>query len=498
MRDKVISFADAAARIPDGATVSVCGAWMQVPDRLLRAVGQRFAETGHPRGITGVWAICPGGVADQPGIEHLAQEGLLRCAIGGSYPNAADSRLRRLIHENRMAAYNLPSGLITHWLREIGAGRPGALSRKGLGTFVDPRQTGGRMNAASERGLLELVEIGGREAMFLPSAPVHVSLIRASTADTAGNLTTERESAAASALVQAAAARASGGLVIAQVRRVVAAGELNPHHVRVPGALVDFVVVDEQQLQASLIGYDPSLSGEQPRALTPAASLTAADRWMARRAAAEVRAGDVVVLGYGISAGIPHLMLEEGRFGDATFGVEHGSWGGLPLTDFGFGNSWNPQAIMDGAAQFDLMNGGCFHCAMLSFLQVDARGRVNVHKLNARPHLSVGIGGFLDIAASAPRLIFVGYFTAGAVVEVEGGELRIVREGKARKFVRDLDNVSFDPAYSQAREILFVTERAVLRFRDGRLAVVEVSPGVDLERDVLTQMEFVPGVECNR
>ena len=468
---------------------------MQVPDRLLAAIANRFHNAGHPRGITAIFPICPGGVADQPGVEHLAQEGLLRATIGGSYPNAADSALRRLIHEEVIDAYNFPSGLITHWLREIGAGRPGALSRKGLGTFVDPRMDGGRMNGRTAAGLLDIVSIAGKEHLFLPSRPIDVAIIRGTTADESGNITTERESAAAGIFVQAAAARASGGVVIAQVRQVVPAGTLNPHHVRVPGTLVDCVVVDPDQLQASVLGYDPALSGESRRLLSADTQIQEVERQIARRAAREIAPGDVVVLGYGISAHVPHLMLEAGQFDDATFMIEHGAIGGLPMTGFGFGNSLNPEAIVEGGSQFDLLQGGCFDRAMLSFLQVDAAGRVNVHLLNARPHLSVGIGGFLDIAAAAPRLVFVGYFTAGGLeTEWNGGRLRIVREGKGRKFVRSLDNVSFDPAYAAARDIIFITERAVLRWRDRKMRVEEVTPGVDLQRDVLGQMEFVPEI----
>lgn len=494
VNSKVVNVEDAVRRIPDGATVSICGAWMLVPDMTLGAVERHFLEHGRPRDLTAIFAICPGGVADQPGIDHLAHEGLLRQVIGGSFPNAA-SPIRKLILEEKVDAYNLPSGMLTGWYREIGAGRPGFLTRCGIGTFVDPRQSGGRMNCRTTRDLLSVMELDGREYLYLPSRRIDVALIRGTTADEAGNITMEQESATLTAFVQAAATRASGGTVIAQVKRVARTGTLNPHMVKVPGTLVDCVVVDPNQIQASGMPFDPALCGEVFRPYPSLHAGTDLDRFVAQRAARHLRAGDVVVLGYGISAYVPHLLLQQGTFHDVQFAIEQGSIGGLPLVEYGFGNSVNPLAIVDAATQFEMFQAGCFDVAMLSFLQVDEAGRVNVHLLKARPHLSVGIGGFLDIAASAPRLVFVGYFTAGGLeLELEGERLRIAREGKTIKFVKSLDAVSFDPQFSRAKEILFVTERATLALRDGALEVIEVAPGVDLERDVLARMEFTPRV----
>jgi len=492
MRSKVVSFEEAIQRVPDGATVSVCGAWMLVPDKTLAALERRFLNEGHPRNLTAVFAICPGGVEDQPGIDRLAHEGLLRRVIGGSFPNAA-SPIRQLITDNKVEAYNLPSGLIASWYREIAAGRPGVFTQRGLGTFVDPRSTGGKMNSRTQEDLLSVEYVRGQEYLFLPSMRMDVALIRGTTADEAGNITMEQEPATLTAFVQAAAARASGGLVIAQVKRVARTGTLHPQMVKVPGTLVDCVVVDPDQIQASGVPYEPALSGEIVRPYPSEPVGSPMDRYVAERAAKEVRDGDVVVLGYGISAYVPYVLLRQGRFHEVKFAIEQGSIGGLPLVEFGFGNSLNPQAIVDAATQFELFQGGCFDLAMLSFLQVDAEGRVNVHLLKARPHLSVGIGGFIDIATSARRIVFVGYFTAGGQqLALEDGRLRILREGKSKKFVRQLDAVSFDPSYGRAEEILFVTERATLRWSRDGFVVTEVAPGADLEKDVLGQMEFVP------
>jgi acyl CoA:acetate/3-ketoacid CoA transferase len=490
---KIVSAEEAVAHIPDGATVSISGAWMLVPDKTLAALEARFLATGHPRNLTATFLLCPGGTPDQPGIERLAHEGLLMRTIGGSYPNLPSSRLRRLIEENRVAAYNPPAGLVAGWHRDIAAGRPGPITRTGLGTFVDPRVEGARMNAAASEDMLRIVSIEGAEYLHWPSAPVDVAMIRATSADESGNLTMEHEPAALLAFAQAAAARASGGQVIAQVKCVVPRGTLRPHEVKIPGALVDRAIVEPNGLQAGGIAFDPSLCGVERGQFEPRMPGSESNRWIARRAARELAEGDVVVLGYGLSALVPHLMLADNKFDRFTFTIEQGSWGGLPLTDFGFGSSANPAAILDAISQFDLLQGGCFDTALLSFLQVDERGRVNVHKLDARPALSAGIGGFLDIAANAPRLVLMGYFSAGGLkTRIDDERVTIESEGRMKKFVRRLDHVSYDPAFARNREVLYITERAVFRLEDGQVVLTEVAPGIDIERDILAQMEFAP------
>ena len=496
---KIVSAAEAVSRIPDGAVVSICGAWVLVPEITLKALGTHFLETGHPRDLTAVFAICPGDSFEQPGIEHLAHPGLLRRVIGGSYPtgpsSSQPSRLRQLIQGNQAEAYNLPSGMIAQWYREVGAHRPGVLTRAGLGTFVDPRSHGGRMNQAATRDIVSLVEVAGTEYLFFPAFPVQAAIIRATTADELGNLTMEHEGATLTAFSQAAAAKASGGIVIAQVKRCAAARSLNPHLVKVPGTLVDYIVVDSDQMQASKIRHDPAVCGEIRTPLRSDIKVPPVDRLIAARALAAIREGDVVVLGFGISAFVPRLLLEQDRFEQVSFAIEQGSTGGLPLTGFQFGSSLNPQVILDAGSQFDLFQGGCFDVAMLSFLQIDKAGRVNVHRVNKAPHVSAGIGGFLDIVAGAKRLLFLGNLTAGGFqAEVNGATLRILNEGHNRKFVHELDQVSFDPRYSQAEEILYITERATFRYRNGEIELAELNPGVDLERDVLAQMEFQPKI----
>jgi acyl CoA:acetate/3-ketoacid CoA transferase len=382
-----------------------------------------------------------------------------------------------MVADGHVAAYNLPAGMIAPWHREIGAGRPGAFTRTGLGTFVDPRIEGGRMNAAAKEDLLSIVNVRGEDLLHFPSATIDVALIRATTADEDGNLTFEHEPAPLIAFAQAAAAR----YVVAQVKRVCAKGAKKPHEVKVPGSLVDAVVIEPDALQAGGIGFDPSLSGETRRdELVPSVPSSESERWIVERAAHEIAGGGTGVLGYGMSAYVPHLMLAEGRFDQATFAIEQGSWGGLPLTDFGFGSSINPTAILDACSQFDLFGGGHMDTALLSFLQVDERGRVNVHRLDARPALSAGIGGFLDIAANAPKLVLMGSLTAG--------------KSRQKKFVRRIDHISYDPVHARNREVLYITDKAVFRLESGRLSLIELAPGADLGRDILPHMEFQPAV----
>jgi propionate CoA-transferase len=495
MRNKIITREELPQLIPDGSTVSISGAWMLVPDSTLNAIGESFLRTGHPRNLTAVFALCPGGTPDQPGIENLAHAGLLRRVIGGSFPNVPKSKLIRLITDGQTEAYNLPAGMIASWYRSVGAGQPGVFSRCGVRTFVDPRLEGGRLNKTCSDALISVMSLDGQEYLFFPRGKVDVSIIRSTTADHAGNLTMEREPASLTAYVQAAAARASGGIVIAQVEKIVESGVLNPHHVKVPGFLVDHIVLDTKPLQAAGIGFDPSLCGEVRKPFPEAVHASASARWIARRAVQEIREGDVVVLGYGISALVPYLLLQAGQFEKATFAIEQGSSGGLPLTNFGFGSSINPLTILDAATQLELFQGGCFDQGLLSFLQVDRQGRVNVHRIDGSPFLSAGIGGFLDIAASARRLIFMGHFTAGGLeVEASNSEVQIVNEGKQKKFVNCLDHISFDPAHSCLEEALYITERAVFRWIEGKFELIESSPGIDVERDILNQMEFRPHV----
>lgn len=493
---KVISAEQAAALVPSGAVCSIsASSGLGCPDAVLRALGQRFAATGQPRGLTTVHPIAAGDMYGIDGIDHLAQPGLLKRIIAGSLPSGPSAlptpKIWRMIDDNQVEAYNLPSGILFHLHREAAAKRPGVLTKVGLDTFVDPRRQGGRMNRGTTEDIVRVVEFDGGEWLFYRAIAVDVAIIRATTADQRGNLSMEHEGAYLGALDLALAARNHGGLVIAQVKRL-AQESLPAQSVRVPQMLVDYVVVAPEQKQTTQTVYDPAISGERPRSLAEVEPVPwGVDKVIARRAALELRAGEAVNLGFGISALVPYVLLEEGHPEAVTWVIEQGAVGGLPLTGFQFGCAANPQAIMASPDQFTYFQGGGFHCSLLSFLEVDGEGNVNVSRLAKLPHVTAGAGGFIDITACARRLIFSGYFSAGAQLSIGKRQLQIGRQGKARKFVPAVEHVTFSGrcARAQGQQTLFVTERCVLSLEQDGLTVIELAPGVDLQRDVLAQAD---------
>jgi propionate CoA-transferase len=498
---KVCRPEEAAILLRDGATVVVCGdAGALVPDRVLAAIEERFLREGHPRDLTLVLPVAVGDVADQPGADRLAHPGLVRRVIAGSYVTGTSprtgrrSRLTELVLADEVEAYNWPIGTLMHLLEAIGAGWPGILTPVGLHTFVDPRLGGGRLNSRTKDVLNRIVEVDGREYLLYPSFRVDVAIVRASTADPDGYLSCEREGLVGGIYVEALAARSSGGTVIAQVARLAERGSLPPLGVRVPGPLVDAVVLAPDQAQATGLSYDPGVAGEFRVPLPPEPEpQDAARRVIARRALRDLRPGEVVILGVGIPAEIPTCARAEGSLEDFTFLTEHGIYGGKPLTGAQFGPSRNPRAIIDTPSQFAFIDGGNCDAAALAFAELDAGGNVNVSKL---PALIPGCGGFINIARAAKRLVFCGTFTAGGLaVEAEGGRLRILREGTTRKFVERVAQVTFPLGrLLGGREARVVTERAVFQFTGEGLLLEELAPGVDLERDVLRLMEFRPRI----
>lgn len=493
---QVLSAIDAAALIPDRATITVSSSsGLGCPDAILHAVGQRFAITGTPRGLTMVHPIAAGDVYGIDGIDHVAEPGLLKRVIAGSYPSGPSSvpapKIWRMIDENAVEAYNLPSGILFHMHREAAAKRPGVLTKVGLDTVVDPRHEGGKMNAAATDDIVRVVEFDGQEWLYFPAIPVDVAIIRGTTVDETGNISMEHEGAYLGVLDQALAARNNGGIIIAQVKRVAAAGSLAPRDVRVPGVLVDYIVVAPHQMQTTQTLYDPAISGELRPPLSSFEPVAwGGDKIIARRAAMELRYGDAVNLGFGISALIPRILLEEGLPDAVTWVIEQGAIGGVPLLGFQFGCAVNAQAVVASPDQFTYFQGGGFNRALLSFLQVDADGSVNVSRLAMRPHVTAGIGGFIDITAHARHLVFSGYFTTGGLkLDLRNGELHITQEGKVRKFVREVEHVTFSGrrARAQGQDVTYVTERCVIRLEPDGLTVVEIAPGVDLKRDILGQ-----------
>jgi acyl CoA:acetate/3-ketoacid CoA transferase len=498
-RQKVISAAEAARLIPDGAVVTVSSSsGLGCPEAVLKAVGERFDHEGHPRNITTLHPIAAGDMWGVKGIDHLSKPGCLARVLAGSYPSGPSSAeppaIWKMISENAIPAYNVPSGILFDIHREAAAKRPGVLTKVGMETFVDPVHEGCAMNAkASAEPIVKRVRFADDDWLFFPTIVPEIAIIRATTADERGNLSYEHEGGILGPLDQALSVRNNGGIVIAQVKRLAAADTLRPHNVVVPGIFVDYIVVAPDQLQTTNTVYEPAISGEIFRPLssfeTPKFDIA---KVIARRVAQELHYGDAVNIGFGISANVPRILIEEGRHGEVTWVIEQGAVGGVPLLDFQFGCSSNAEAIVPSPQQFLYFQGGGFDMSLLSFLQIDRHGSINVSKLGVRPHVTAGAGGFIDITARAKKVVFSGYFTAGAKFEVVDGRVSILKEGKVKKLVEAVEQISFSGprAVQQGQNILYVTERCVLRLEREGVTVVEIAPGVDLERDILAQAEF--------
>jgi propionate CoA-transferase len=495
---KVITAAQAAALIRDGDVVSISSSsGLGCPDKVLAAIGERFEREGAPRNLTTLNPIAAGDMYGIKGIDHLAKPGLLARILAGSYPSGPSSlpmpRIWQMVVDNQVEAYNLPSGILFDMHRDAAARRPGVLTQVGVGTFVDPDQQGCAMNeAAARHPVVRKERFDGRDWLYFPAVVPSVAIIRATTADERGNLTYEHEGALLGGLDQALAVRNNGGIVVAQVKRVVKEGTLRPHDVHVPGNLVDHIVIDADQMQTTQTMYDPAISGEiaQPLA-TFENQAWSPEKVIARRAAMELARGHTVNLGFGISANVPRILLEEGLHGEVTWAIEQGAVGGMPLLGFAFGCASNADAIMASPNQFTYFQGAGFDVALLSFLQVDGNGSVNVSKLGSKPYLTAGCGGFVDITAHARRIVFSGFFTAAAKLDVGDGKLTILKEGKTRKFVKSAEHITFSGVVGRKRgqRVTYVTERCVIDLEDDALVVKEIAPGVDLQRDVLDQAE---------
>lgn len=492
---QVITPQQAAALIKDGATVALSGFGLAcVNEETLIAVEQRFLDEAAPRDLTVVHASAVGNRRDK-GMSHWGHRGLIKRWIGGIA--IASPALAKLIQEDGCEAYNLPQGVITQLYREIAAKRPGVITKVGLGTFVDPRVEGARMSPSATDDIVEVVELAGEEWLFYPSFPVDVALIRGTVADEHGNLTLEHEGLKLEVLPIAQAAHNSGGIVIAQVESIAAVGSLDPNLVKVPGILVDYLVVStpENHFQTENTHYNPSFSGQLRVPLEAIEPIPLSERKViARRSAMELRPGAVLNLGVGIPCDVGTVVAEEGISDRIMLTTEAGAIGGVPAGLKDFGHAYNPEALVDMHSQFDFYDGGGLDCAVLGLAQADRHGNVNVSKFNGRV---AGCGGFIDICQSAKTLIFAGTFTAGGLdVEVAGGQVKIVAEGKAHKFLADVEQITFSGTYAAKRgqRVLYVTERAVLQLIDGVMTVIEVAPGIDLQRDVLDQMDFAPAV----
>ncbi len=488
--------AEAVALIPDNAIVAVnSSSGLCCPDAVLQALGERFDAEAAPRNLTTVHPIAAGDFFGTKGVDHIAKPGCLAKIIGGSYPSGpskADPPLIwQMIGKDEVKAYNFPSGIIFDMLREGAGQRPGVLTKVGMETFVDPDQEGGAMNAAAAaEPIVRRMAFEGEDWLYFPALRPDVAIIRATTGDQRGNLSFESEGAYLGAMEMALAAHNCGGVVIAQVRRVAHNGSIRPHDVHVPGILVDVVVEAPEMLQTTATPYDPAISGELIRPLDSFHMMDfGVQKVIARRVAQELHKGWAVNIGFGVSANVPRVFLEEGRHGDVTWVIEQGAVGGIPLLDFKFGCAANAEAFVASPHQFAYFQAGGFDASLLSFLEIDADGSVNVSRLKATPHRTAGAGGFVDITARAKRIVFSGTFNAGAKMRIDGGQLAIDKEGHTAKIVPKVDHVSFSGrrAVAQGQEATYVTERCVIKLTDQGLTVTEVAPGVDMQRDVLDQ-----------
>jgi propionate CoA-transferase len=493
MRKKVVSAAQAIAILREGDTLCCSGFGSNgVPVELILALEKRFLETGSPRDLTLLFGGGPGDGA-AAGVNHLGHEGMLKRVIGGHY--GLVPQIGKLALASKIEAYNLPLGVISHLYRDIACGLPGTTSKVGLGTFVDPRLEGGKIGNKTTEDIVSVINLGGKELLYYKTLPISVAFIRGTSADPEGNITMERETLTQDVLAIATATKNSGGFVIAQVERIVERGSLNPRRVKVPGILVDCVVVAQAENHPQNLGgsYNAAFSAEVRVPLDAIAPMPLDERKViARRAAFELLPNSVVNLGIGMPEGVAAVANEEKILKYMTLTAEPGVIGGMPASGLNFGAAINPDAVVDMNQQFDFYDGGGLDLACLGLAECDPAGSINVSRFG--PKLA-GAGGFINITQNSRTVVFVGTFTAGGLsIQVENGRLNILKEGRARKFVNKIEQVTFSGPYaaSTGQNVLYVTERCVFRLTPQGLELVEVAPGVDIEKDILAHMDFRP------
>lgn len=493
MKSKIVTAEEAVALVHDENTIC-CNGFVQsgIPEALLEALEKRYLETGHPKNLR---LFAAAGQADgkERGLNRLGHEGMLRKVVSGNWGRMP--KVAKLALDNKVFAYNLPQGVICQLYRTLASGKPGFFSKVGLHTFVDPRLEGGRVNEGTTKDIVKLVEVEGEEWLFYTVGTVDVAFIRGTTADPSGNITMEKESLTLDNLAQAMAAKNCHGIVIAQVERIAEQGSLNPRDVKVPGMLVDCVVVAEphNHMQSYVCQYSPAFSKEIRVPLDSLEPMPLDERKViARRAAFELPPNGIVNLGVGVPEGVAAVANEEKISQYITLTSEAGTVGGVLASGGNFGAGVNSDAIFDQNQMFDFYDGGGLDMACLGMAECDEKGNVNVSRFGPR---LIGCGGFINISQNTRSMVFAGTFTAGGLeVAVSDGRLQILQEGRARKFVKKVNQVTFsgDYAVKKGQPVYFITERCV--FQRGRkgLVLTEVAPGVDIEKDILAHMDFTP------
>ena len=495
-KGKIVTAEEAVDIIRDGDTVVTAGfIGAGFAEEIAIRLEERFLKTGTPRNLTLVY---PAGQGDgkNKGLNHFAHEGLVGKVICGH--TGLTPRLGELIHANKVFGYNIPMGALVQLFRDIGAGKPGNLTHVGLGTFIDPRIDGGKLNELTKsqgEDLIRTINIDGEEYLFFKAFPINVALLRGTTADPDGNITMEKEALTLDALAMAMAARNSNGFVIVQVERIADRGTLNARHVKIPGILVDCVVVARPENHWQTFGepYNPAFSCEIkiPMQAIPPLEMSAR-KIIVRRAAFELKPNSIVNLGIGMPEGVSQVANEERMLEYVTLTAESGMIGGFPMAGLNFGAGINIDALIDEPYQFDYYDGGGLDIAFLGAAEVDEEGNVNVSKFGPR---FVGPGGFIDISQNSKKVCFVGMFTAGGLrASVKDGKLRIDQEGREKKFVQRVEQKTFSGKHAAMKKqsVLYVTERCVFSLCEEGLELIEIAPGIDLETQILPLMGFRP------
>lgn len=480
--------------IKDGAVIYMSAFGLAgMAEETAIAIEESFLKTGKPRDLTIYVSAAAGNFKDR-GAAHYAHEGLLKRYVTGHFGGVGPA-LQALIAENKIEAYNLPQGVLAVLPRNIAGRRPGLLTKVGLYTFVDPRIEGGKSNTVTTEDIVEVVEFKGEEWLYYHLPKVDVAIIRGNVADENGNITIDKDSIMVESLSIAEAAKACGGIVIAEVERIAKAGTLHPKHVKVPGIMVDYVVQSKPEHHFQTMGtyFNPAFNGDIKIPVDSIPPMEMSERKIiCRRAALELIPDAIVNLGVGIPDGVSSVAAEEGVSHLMKMSIEAGGIGGVPATGLDFGSTINAEAIIEQSFQFDFYDGGGVDITFLGLAQTDLEGNVNVSKFNNKP---VGCGGFINITQNAKKVVFCGTFTAGGLeIEISEGKLKILKEGKSKKFVKNVEQITFSGRYAKSikQPVLYVTERAVFKLTEEGLELTEIAPGVDLEKDILAHMDFTP------